>query len=55
MADPDLGDLVEAVVDAVADTDLPWGGLRHERPTAYHYVLIGIVVALALAVYLFVW
>ena len=52
--DPDLEDLV----DLVTDNDLPsssLGGLRHERPTLYYGLLIGIVVVLAVLVYLFVW
>jgi len=31
------------------------GGLRHERPHVYHGVLIGIVVILAVLVYLLLW
>ncbi len=31
------------------------GGLRHERPNVYYGLLIGIVLILALLVYLLLW
>ena len=31
------------------------GGLRHERPNVYHGVLIGVVLILAVLVYLLLW
>jgi len=46
MTHPDLDDLL----DAVTDVELPSGGLRNERPTRRDWILIGIVVALAVAV-----
>jgi len=51
MTHPDLDDLL----DAVTDVELPSGGLRNERPTRRDWILIGIVVALALVVYLVAW
>jgi hypothetical protein len=51
MTDPDLEDLV----DAVTDLELPSGGLRHERPTRSQWILIGVVVVLAVVVYLTQW
>jgi len=51
MTHPDWGDLL----DAISDIDWRPSGLRRERPTLYHGVVIGIVVVLAVAVYLLVW
>ncbi len=50
MTDPDLDDLV----DAVTDVELPSlrGGLRYGRPTLREWILIGVVIVLAVAVYL---
>jgi hypothetical protein len=57
MIDPDLKDLVD-LVDDVTDIDLSsssLGGLRHQRPILYYSLLIGIVVVLAVVVYLLLW
>ena len=54
MTDPDGEDLVDAVTDIDLSSD-SLGGLRHERPILYYGLLIGIVVVLAVLVYLFVW
>ena len=51
MTDHDLDDLV----DAVTDIELPSGGLRHQRPTPREWIAIGVVVVLAVVVYLVAW
>lgn len=51
MTHPDLDDLV----DVVTDLELPSGGLRHERPTRREWILLGVVVVLAVVVYLVAW
>jgi hypothetical protein len=54
MIDPDLDDLV----DAVTDIDLgpgPLDDVRHGRPRLYYGVVIGIVVVLAVLVYVLLW
>jgi hypothetical protein len=55
--DPDLDvvDLVDGVTDGLDLTSSSLGGLRHTRPVLYYGLLIGIVVVLAVLVYLFAW
>ena len=54
MTDPDLDDLVDAVTD-IDLSSASLGGLRHERPILYYGLLIGIVVLLAVLVYVLLW
>ena len=53
MTDLDLEDLVDAVTD-VDDSSL-LGDLRYRRPALYYGLVIGIVVVLAVLVYVLLW
>ena len=53
MMDPDLEDLVDAVTDNLSPG--PLDDVRHGRPGLYYGVVIGIVVVLAVLVYVLLW